>query len=102
MLAIDCRYPGQVASAASFFDRVQSSADLQAGVPLERWDSEALLSIGPAVNKIYANFAAAMSNSVADFDTALFGMSKAEASATDPQVTKFPCSSDSPASHEKV
>ena len=67
---------------------MQSSADLQATLPLERWDSEALLSIGPAADKIYANFAAAMSESIAAFDTALFGMSKAEASATDPQVTK--------------
>ena len=95
MLAIDCRYPGQVASATSFFDCMQSSANLQAGVPLERWDSEALLSIGAAVDKIYANSAAAMSDSVADFDTALFGMSKAEASATDPQVTSFPLHQDS-------
>lgn len=74
---------------------MQQSSDLQRRMPLERWDDEQLRSVGPEADKIYANFAATLDSPVADFDTACFGLSKAEASAMDAQVRKQAgCSED--------
>ena len=81
-----CRYPGAVASPSGFFDKLCDSATLQSTVPLDRWDSDALLSVGQEANKIYARVSATLASPIADFDTGMFGMNKAEASATDPQV----------------
>ena len=75
-----------MSSPSGFFDKLSQSYDLQSAVPLERWDGDALLSIGQEANKIYARFSATLASPIADFDTEVFGMNKAEASATDPQV----------------
>ena len=82
------RLPGHQDSPGSFTKNMHSSADVQTPVPLDRWDADALLSVGPEANKIYSRFSATLS-SVAEFDSNLFSMSKAEASSTDPQVTPF-------------
>ena len=59
---------------------------MQGTVTLDRWDADELLSVSQEANKIYARFSATLAGPIADFDTGMFGMNKAEASATDPQV----------------
>jgi acyl transferase domain-containing protein len=54
-------------------------------VPLQRWDIERMYTPGLASDKMYARHAAWL-DSVDRFDAALFGFSKAQATATDPQV----------------
>ena len=53
--------------------------------PLERWDIEQLYAPGLAPDRIYARHAAWLSG-VDEFDAAMFGFSKSQAQATDPQV----------------
>ena len=85
LLAASCRYPGGVASPDDFWATVHGSADLQSVIPLDRWDADAMLSIGPESDKIYARFASTMRGH-AVFDAAAFGLSQTEAIAIDPQV----------------
>jgi acyl transferase domain-containing protein len=54
-------------------------------VPLERWDIERVYAPGLASDRMYARHAAWLGG-VDRFDAALFGFSKAQATATDPQV----------------
>jgi acyl transferase domain-containing protein len=54
-------------------------------VPLERWDIERVYAPGLASDRMYARHAAWLGG-VDRFDAALFGLSKAQATATDPQV----------------
>ena len=82
-----CRYPGMVHSLSAFSASMTASADLQATIPLDRWDADGVFSVGPEADKIYARFAATMSGPIAEFDTATFGLTKAEATATDAQVS---------------
>lgn len=54
-------------------------------MPLERWDIERVYAPGLASDRMYACHAAWLGG-VDRFDAALFGFSKAQATATDPQV----------------
>lgn len=54
-------------------------------MPLERWDIERLYAPGLVSDKMYTRHAAWLPV-VDHFDAALFGFSKAQAVATDPQV----------------
>ena len=56
-------------------------------VPLERWDIERVYAPGLASDRMYARHAAWLGG-VDRFDAALFGFSKAQATATDPQVCR--------------
>ena len=75
---------------SEFTASMTACSDLQATIPLDRWDADVMFSIGPEADKIYARFAATMSGPVADFDTSMFGMTKKEATATDAQVITLP------------
>lgn len=81
-----CSYPGSVDDPPGFFKLQQAAHDVQRVVPLDRWDADMLHSVGPQANKIYARYAAVHGGAVAEFDTGLFGMNRAEAGSTDPQV----------------
>lgn len=80
------RYPGSAESPSKFFDIQRDSKEVQSIIPLDRWDADRLLSIGPEANKIYARFSASFEDTFIGFDLGLFGMTKAEANSTDPQV----------------
>ena len=56
-------------------------------MPLERWDIERVYAPGLASDRMYARHAAWLGG-VDRFDAALFGFSKAQATATDPQVCR--------------
>ena len=55
-------------------------------VPLDRWDIEAFYAPGLAAERMYTRHGAWLAG-VERFDAALFGFSKSEAVATDPQVS---------------
>ena len=54
-------------------------------VPLERWDIQRLYSPDLAAGRMYTRLAAWLAD-VDQFDGAVFGMNRGEATATDPQV----------------
>lgn len=54
-------------------------------VPLDRWDIERYFAPGIVSDKMYTRHAGWLSH-VDRFDAAMFGFSRAEALATDPQV----------------
>lgn len=70
-----------------FLAGLGASVDLPSRTPLDRWDADEMLSVGPQLDKIYAALAATFDSSVAIFDTTMFAMSRAEAAATDAQVS---------------
>ncbi len=82
--SVSCRYPKGIDSAEGFWLASSNAADLPEQVPITRWDVDALYSPEPASGTIYARLAAFVGG-IDLFDAALFLLSPAEASATDPQ-----------------
>ncbi|HEY2237971.1 MAG TPA: SDR family NAD(P)-dependent oxidoreductase, partial [Streptosporangiaceae bacterium] len=84
IVAMGCRYPGEVRSPEEFWDLVSRSGDAISPFPRDRgWDSGAVASSadgGPA----FARRGGFMSG-VTEFDPAFFGISPREALAMDPQ-----------------
>lgn len=101
LVAVSGRYPeppipntmlGEGAAAASaggagFWAGMRESADLQAVVPLSRWDMDAIYApdLGADRMTIYARFGA-FCRGVDAFDAAAFRLAATEALAVDPQV----------------
>jgi hypothetical protein len=101
LVAVSGRYPkplagsssllggstGASAGGAGFWAGMRESADLQAVVPLSRWDMDAIYApdLGADRMTIYARFGA-FCRGVDAFDAAAFRLAATEALAVDPQV----------------
>ncbi|KDD71558.1 hypothetical protein H632_c4798p0, partial [Helicosporidium sp. ATCC 50920] len=77
-----CRLAG-APSQEAFWRVATSMSSPHAVTPLQRWDADALLSVGAEPGRTYAR-PAAFAEGVEAFDGALFGMPAAECAAVDP------------------
>jgi acyl transferase domain-containing protein/NADPH:quinone reductase-like Zn-dependent oxidoreductase/SAM-dependent methyltransferase/acyl carrier protein len=85
VIGIGCRFPGGVASPASFWQLLSNGVDAITEVPLDRWDLSQYYDPTPAApGKIYSRYGGFVEH-LQTFDAPFFGISHREALSLDPQ-----------------
>ena len=92
ILSLACRYPAAASSAAGqvigqqgFWANIADSQNLQAPVPLARWDVDRWYAPNLEPHRMYVPFGSFV-DGVDKFDAGLFGLAAGEALALDPQA----------------
>jgi acyl transferase domain-containing protein/NADP-dependent 3-hydroxy acid dehydrogenase YdfG/acyl carrier protein len=85
LVAMGCRFPGQVTSPDAFWRLLEEGVDAVTEVPPERWDVEAWYSDDPdRAGKMYSRWGGFLP-ALESFDPGFFGLSPREAPSIDPQ-----------------
>ncbi len=85
IVGIGCRFPGEVSDSDSYWQLLAGARDAITEVPQSRWDVDAYFDPDPdRPGKTNSRWGGFLSN-VDAFDAALFGISRREAEAMDPQ-----------------
>ncbi|MEN3357953.1 MAG: hypothetical protein V7637_1935 [Mycobacteriales bacterium] len=86
IVAMSCRFPGEVASAEDLWRLLDSGTDAMSDFPTDRgWDPDALYHPDPDHHGTCYVRQAGFVDTAGDFDAGFFGLSPREAAATDPQ-----------------
>src|SRR5471032_2757608 len=85
VIGVGCRFPGDVSGSATYWQLLADGRNTITEVPRSRWDLDAYFDPDPdKPGKTNSRWGGFLSN-VDAFDAALFGISRREAEAMDPQ-----------------
>jgi acyl transferase domain-containing protein len=85
IVGLGCRFPGAGEDAAGFWELLAQGRDAVTPVPEERWNAEALYDPDPDRPGFASSLWGGFLTAVDRFDAGLFGISRREAEAMDPQ-----------------
>ncbi|HVU25844.1 MAG TPA: SDR family NAD(P)-dependent oxidoreductase, partial [Opitutus sp.] len=85
IIGLGCRFPGDAATPAAFWDLLRAGRDAVTEVPADRWPVGAFFDADPAVPGKMATRHGGFLGDVESFDPAYFGISPREAASMDPQ-----------------
>ncbi|WP_203073865.1 type I polyketide synthase [Falsiroseomonas ponticola] len=85
VIGIGCRFPGGAEGPDAYWQLLSEGRDAVTEVPPERWDATALFDADPDAPGRASSRWGAFLDAIDRFDAALFGISRREAEAMDPQ-----------------
>jgi natural product biosynthesis luciferase-like monooxygenase protein/non-ribosomal peptide synthase protein (TIGR01720 family) len=85
VIGIGCRFPGDVTSAESFWEFLQTGKNAISNIPSDRWDHKLFFNTDPEYPGKTYSCSGGFLEDIADFDCQFFGISPIEAESMDPQ-----------------